>query len=121
MNQTEFSLMDLPCAEDWTRIKPYGPDAYTYWVKGIYKIVSYNPGEYHAYYIPDRYDNWGENVAPPPYRNHIGNGYWPALGAAIAACDEHAKTHRPKPKTVRRAAELKAEFLAMEEKHRRAA
>ena len=49
-----------------TRIQPFGPDAYTYWIDGIYKVVSYNKGAYHAYFIPHWANNWGDNVSTPP-------------------------------------------------------
>jgi hypothetical protein len=120
MSQATLSLTDMPDVSEWTRIKPYGPEAYTYWVKGIYKIVCYWPGEYMEYYIPDKYDTWGDNVTERPAKSKTpGNTCWTSLQAAMQACDEHAKTHRPAPKIVRRATELKAELLEKEAQHRK--
>lgn len=81
----------------------------TYWISGIYKIVSYRRGEYHAYFIRDGDKNWGWDVSiPPDYGKH--GPCWKHLKAAKAACEEHAKTHTPSRATVKRAAEIKAKL-----------
>jgi hypothetical protein len=94
----------------FTRIKPYGDDAYTYWISGIYKIVSYRAGEFLAFYIRDDHQNWGDYVSPPPDNGKHGK-CWSTLKAAKSACAEHAKTHSATAKTVKRAAEIKAALI----------
>ena len=95
----------------FTKIQPYGPDAYTYWISGIYKIVSYRRGEYLAYYIPDRYKNWGDYVSKPPHCGMYGD-CWPSLKSAKGACEIHAASHTPAEKTITRAAEIQAAWIA---------
>src|ERR1700722_3506332 len=106
--------------EKWTRIKPYGEDAYTYWISGVYKVVSYQAGAYHAYFIPDHYDNWGDHVSPPP-DNYEHGKCWKMLEPAKAACEAHSRKHIPAPKTVRRAAEVKASMLVQAQEYKQAA
>ena len=101
----------------WERIKPFGPDAYTHWVSSIYEIVSYRRGEYHAFFMPDHYQNWGDYVYLPPDINNYGNPRWRTLKAAKAACERHKETHVPKPKTIRRAKELLEHFRHQQEEN----
>jgi hypothetical protein len=91
---------------NFTRIQPFGPDAYTWWFSGIYKIVSYRKGEYLAFYIREGDQNWGWHVSEPPDTGKHGQ-CCSTLKAAKGACAEHAKKHKPSNKTVRRAAEIK--------------
>lgn len=105
--------------EKWTQIKPYGDDAYTYWISGIYKIVSYRDGEYLVFFIQDYHDNWGDHVSPPPDNNQHGK-CWLNFDAAKNACDLHAASYTPKPKTIKRAAEIK-NALMMQSKEYEAA
>ena len=92
----------------WTKINPFGPDAYAYWISGIYKIVSYNDGEYLAYFIPDHYNNWGDQVSKPPDdAKQQGSKCWKTLQSAKDACARHAAAHRPAPKTVARAEDIR--------------
>lgn len=101
------------------KIQPYGPDSYDYWVSGIYKIVSYYVGSYHAYFIRERFDNWGDYVSDPPDRDTgISGGIcWRTLRAAKAACSKHAKNYTPSPATAKRAAEITQGFLEEQELH----
>ena len=93
------------------KILPYGPESYTYWISGIYKIVSYRPRSFHAYYIHEGLKNWGDHVETPPEKcRETGNGQWPTLKAAKAACERHAENYEPKPRTVKRAAEILSEL-----------
>jgi hypothetical protein len=102
-------------AMNWTKIKMYSDSDHTYWISGIYKVVSYgDPGSFWAYYIVDGYQNWGDHPSAPPDQNFRGWKCWSTLEAAQSACEHHAKTHTPKPRTIERAAELKAEFVAAE-------
>lgn len=92
----------------FTKIKPYETSTTTYWISSVYKVVNYNAGEYFAYYIPDGYPNWGENVATPPLSKRISSSPWPIryypdLEQAKTACIEHAKNHSPDLKTLQRA------------------
>lgn len=87
---------------NWTRIEPW------YWIAGIYKVVSYREGEFFAYYMPDHYKNWGDYVSQPPDNGRYSK-CWSSFESAEAACVEHSKRHTPKPKTVKRAAEVLAE------------
>lgn len=98
---------------NWTHILPYGPDAYAYWIAGIYKIVTYNGEEFHAYFIPDHYKNWGDHVSTPPNPTKYTHGglCWPSLESAQAACGEHASRYTPKPSTAKRAKEIKEELI----------
>lgn len=105
----------------WSRIKPYGDDAYTYWIDGIYKVASYRDGEYLAFFMPARYENWGDHVTPPPDTSRQGNKCWLTLKAAQAACAEHAKHHTPAAKTVKRAAEVKAALIEQAKQYEAAA
>lgn len=102
----------------FTKIQPYGPGSYIYWIDGIYKIVSYRPREYFAYFIQDHFDNWGDSVGNETDTFNHGPGFvfvgWKTLKGAKAACKAHAKKHTPAPKTAARAASLKAEFIQQE-------
>lgn len=113
----------------WIEVKPFGPDAYTYWINGIYKIVKYPNRDgmtplWHAYYIPDGYKNWGENVGKPE-RYPCGNGMsvsgWRSWSDAEAACMQHATRHTPTTKIIKRAEAIKAALIqqakAWEEKN----
>lgn len=91
--------------QNWTHILPYGSDSYSFWFNGIYKIVSYEDGEYHAFYMPEHFDNWGDYVSAPPSRNKNGL-CWESLEDAQRACEMHAKNHQPKAKTIARAASI---------------
>lgn len=104
----------------WTRIKPFGEDAYTYWINGIYKIVSYRPGEYLAYYIRGDFKNWGDHVSPPPDTGKHGK-CWLTLKSAKSACKSHAETHTPNRATIRRAAEVKAALIEQAKQYAEAA
>ena len=96
----------------FTRIKPFGEDAYTYWIDGIYKIVSYHDRQYHAYFIQEWFDNWGDNVEKPPLTDRwTGSGYWPTLKDAKAACARHAAKYQPSQKTINRAAKIKTSLI----------
>jgi hypothetical protein len=95
---------------EWTEIKMYD-NAFTYWVSGIYKVVSYEPDTFFAYYIVDGCKNWGDHPSTPPVLNFRKWRCWNSLESAQQACENHSKIHTPKPKTIARAAELKAEFL----------
>lgn len=106
---------------NFTKILPYGPDAYAYWISGIYKIVSYRPGEYHAYYIPEHFNNWGNCTEPAPSLNINGCRAWESLKAAKDSCERHALKHTPSQYTVRRAAEIKAALIIQAEQHQEAA
>jgi hypothetical protein len=95
----------------WTRIKPYGSeDEHTYWISGIYKITSYRPGEYLAFFIQDHFNNWGDHPSKPPHDGEYGK-CWKTLKAAQADCVTHAKNHKPALRTIQRAAELKASII----------
>lgn len=100
---------------NFKKIEPYD-GAYTYWVAGIYKIVSYRRGQYHAYFIQDHARNWGDHVEKPPHQFHIANGMyssgWKSLREAQAACRRHARSYTPAPATVERAAEITADWIA---------
>lgn len=88
-----------------------GLDSYPYWISGIYKIVSYHKGCFHAYFIQDTQITWGDNVETPPDRDPItGNECWRTLKDAKAACERHAADYAPKPKTVKRAVRRFAEY-----------
>lgn len=104
----------------WTRIKPYGEDAYTYWISGIYKIVSYRSGEYLSFFIQDHYSNWGDYVSAPPADGENGK-CWKTLAGAKDSCHAHAKHHAPAVKTVNRAAEIMSSVLVQAEEYREAA
>lgn len=100
--------------KNWVRLAPYGEDSYIYWFNGIYKIVHYQtrPGNtplWHAYYIPDHYKNWGDNVGKPA-TYPIGQGMtttgWESLEKAMTVCEEHAETYTAKPSTLKRAGEI---------------
>lgn len=96
--------------QDWTKIKPYGEDAYTYWISGIYKITSYREGEYLAFFIQDHYKNWGDHPSSPPDTGEYGK-CWNSFEKAAKACVDHSLRHTPKPATVTRALEIKATLI----------
>ena len=100
---------------DWKKISV--TDSMTYWIWGIYKIVSYRPGEYYAYFIQDHQKNWGDHPEPPPARSKViqGQGCWQSFASARRCCERHSITHTPAPRTVARAEELLAEYLEKEE------
>lgn len=102
--------MSKSTPQEWTHIKPYGDDSYDYWISGIYKIVSYRPNEFHAYFIQDHYQNWGDHVAKPPHDGQHGK-VWNSFEAASTDCHEHAQTHKPAKKTIERAARIKEVLL----------
>ena len=84
----------------FTKLQIWGPESnHDYWVSGIYKIVSYRKGRYHAYFIQDFARNWGDRVSNPP----APLDYWPTLNSAKQACRQHAETYTPARKTVIRA------------------
>jgi len=93
------------------KVEPYGPASYTYWICGIYKIVSYRRGEYSAFFIQDWFENWGDHVAPPPDIGKDRNKCWRSMRSAEAACRKHARNYEPLPKTIKRAAEIKAAMI----------
>ena len=95
----------------FTKIKPYGEDAYTYWISGIYKIVSYNKGSYNAYFIPEWFDNWGNRVCPAPDLDIHNNKCWHTLNSAKRACKDHMTGYTPSDKVISRAATIKASLL----------
>lgn len=88
----------------WTPILSEG-GGYTFWIRGIYKIVSYREGEYHAYFIRDIDRNWGYHPSNPPDDGKYGK-CWQSFESAQAACDRHAITHQPAKRTIRRAEEI---------------
>ena len=103
----------------WEKVQPYGPDAdTTYWVRGIYKVVSYRPGNYHAYFIPEGIANWGDYVTRPPDKS-ARDGYpcWRTLRAAKSACSLHARSYAPSSKTQARAREVLAAYQAKALEH----
>lgn len=100
----------------FTKIQPFGANAYTYWISGIYKIVSYEKGEYLAFYIPDYYNNWGNHVAEPP-RNGKHGKVWDSFKAATDACKDHARYNRPSDGTIQRAARIKADLTKQANEH----
>lgn len=104
----------------WTRIAPYGEDAYIWWISGIYKIVSYRKGEYHAFFIQDHCKNWGDHVATPRHQGENGK-CWNSFTSAQDDCLKHAAAHAPAAKTVKRAAELLAVFMAEASEHAKGA
>ena len=87
------------------------PHAYTYWISGIYKIVSYRKGAFSAFFIQEWFNNWGDHVSPPPDRDIHGHDCWLTLKAAKKACFEHAKDYAPSKKIVNRAIEIKAALI----------
>lgn len=92
---------------------PYRKDynGYYEWHSGIYHIVCYSNGEFHAYYIPDNFKNWGNHVSPPP--DYIdGSKCWKSLKRAKKACKEHAATHSPSNRTIRLASQLFDEHVS---------
>lgn len=98
---------------NWNEIKPYGnSDPWTYWVSGIYKIVTYDDTFFQAYYIREGEKNWGWYVCEPPYLNDKGYKCWSSLGSAKSSCEIHSLTHKPKPATIRRASEVEAALVA---------
>ncbi len=101
---------------EWSHVYPYGKDSYQYWIAGVYKIVSYDAGRFHAFYIPPDYQNWGEYVSNPPLTDSLGK-YWPTLKDAQKSCVEHAKTYEPQPKTIARAAEILAALVKKEKEY----
>jgi len=102
----------------FTRIKPYGPDSYTYWISGIYKIVSYRSRSFHAYFIQDYQKTWGDHVETPPNRCPLTNNeHWSTLKSAKEACGRHAERHDPKQSTVKNAAERLEEIKALASEH----
>jgi len=83
---------------------------YYEWHSGIYHIVCYSSGEFHAYYIPEHFDNWGNHVSSPPdFIN--GNKCWRTLTRAKQACVKHAKTHKPSQRITNRALQIFNEHL----------
>lgn len=93
------------------RLMVHGPDSYPYWISGIYKIVSYRKRSFHAYFIQNNQKTWGDSVETSPDRDPVtGNNCWRTLKAAKAACERHAAEYTPKPKTIKRAAELLTEY-----------
>ena len=108
----------------FTRIQPYGPDAYTYWIDGIYKIVSYDKGEYFAYFIQNWANNWGDHVSEPPDecpRFSAADKCWNTLAAAKQACKDHKEHYTPSPKIIKRAAEILTAIKIKAEKYKLAA
>ncbi len=100
---------------EFRKIMPHGPDSYTYWISGIYKIVSYRKASYHAYFIQDHAKNWGDHVEEPPETCPLtGNGHWRRLSDAKAACKRHAARYEPKTHTIKRAAEILDSLLEKE-------
>jgi hypothetical protein len=95
----------------FNKVYPYGPDAYVYWYSGIYKIVSYGKGSYHAYFIQEWFDNWGDHVSAPPDLDNQNHPCWRTLNAAKAACREHASNYTPSDTIVKRAAEIVADTI----------
>lgn len=98
----------------WQKINPFGEEGSSYWVRGIYKIVSYNKGEYHAFFIRNNAKNWGDHVSPPPANGKYGK-IWASLRCAQKACDAHQKTGwLASEATKKRAAELLLYFKQQE-------
>lgn len=103
---------------DFQKINPFGKDAYTYWISGIYKIVSYSSGRYHAFYIVNGGKNWGDHVCKPPLSDR-DSYFWPSLSAAVESCKEHAAGgYEPTPKTIKRAAEVRAALIEQEKEYK---
>jgi len=95
----------------FTKILPYGKDAYSYWISGIYKIVSYDKGSYNAYFIQEWFDNWGDRVSQAPDKDLHNNPCWLTLNAAKRACKAHAGQYAPSDKIVNRAIKIKASLI----------
>jgi hypothetical protein len=89
---------------NWQKITLYDGET-IYWICGVYKVVSYRPGEYVGYYFRDGDRNWGWRVAEPPTRGEFCN-VWPTLESAQRACEIHSETHEPSLKTIGRAGEV---------------
>lgn len=96
--------------KNWTKIQPFGPEAYTYWINGIYKIVSYDKGEYLAYFIPDHYDNWGNHVSEPLHNGKSGK-VWNSFKAATDACKSHARVYDGSKSTIDLADRIKTKLI----------
>ena len=84
---------------------------YDYWISGIYKIVSYRKGEYHAYFIQEWARNWGDNVSKPPEHSKHGVPCWKSLKSAKKACSDHAKRYTPSPSIAERAIEIMDAYI----------
>lgn len=100
----------------WIKISPYGKDAYTYWFNGVYKIVSYNKGQYHAFLIENGDKNWGNYFCNPPETFHNPHACkpskgWTTLKDAKLSCRNHSKDYQPTPKTVKRALEIQTTLI----------
>ncbi|MCF0055499.1 hypothetical protein [Dyadobacter sp. CY356] len=101
----------------WQKIKPWGEaDDTTYWIAGIYKITSYRDGEYHAYFIQDHCNNWGDHVSTPPDNGSFGK-CWNSIDKAIEACQTHSKKHSPTKVTIKRADEIKTSLIQQEKEN----
>jgi hypothetical protein len=101
---------------NFIKIKPYGNDAYTYWMSGIYKIVSYRKGEYLAFFIQDWAENWGDHVSPPPDNGKYGK-CWATFNSAKQACKSHAARYAPALNTIDRAAHITKAWIEQARKY----
>ena len=86
-------------------------NGYYYWMSGIYKIVSYRKGEFHAYFIRDHARNWGDHVSKPPGISKHGVPCWKSLKSAKKACSDHAKSYTPSPSIAERAIEIMDAYI----------
>ena len=89
-----------------------GVHAYDYWIAGIYKIVSYRKGKYHAYFIQEWCKNWGDCVCKPPSRDKTGGPCWLTFKAAKQDCEKHAQSYQPSAAIATRAREIKQSLMA---------
>lgn len=97
---------------NWTQVKPWEDSETLYWIAGIYKCSTYDGKHFHAYFIQDHYNNWGDSPSQAPLTDsYYHSRFWPSLEAAQQACEEHAKRYIPKPHIVKRAQELLESFL----------
>ena len=83
---------------EWTLIQDRSADD-AIWISGIYKVRTYDGRRFNAYYIKDTDKNWGWAVSMPPCREGDSH-WWPSLESAQLACEQHATSYTPKPKTV---------------------
>lgn len=84
----------------WEKVTWFGG---VHYVSGIYKLSSYtyDRGGYvdrywQAYYIPERFENWGNFVEPENQHNKR-----PTLAEAKAMCKRHAAEYVPSKRQLR--------------------
>ena len=84
----------------WKTIQPYGKDGYTYWISGIYKIVSYQQGQYVPYCIGEGDKNFGVHIGHP-YSYGKNGKFWETFKDAADECEYHASIHVPSKSTLK--------------------